>query len=49
MIYLHNFLGGEIEHDLTRFAVFRLCNESTGFGEMGVVCHISRHNDRHCM
>ena len=35
MICLHNFLGGEIEHDLTQFAVFRLCNESTGCGEMG--------------
>ena len=35
MICLHNFPGGEIEHDLTQFAVFRLCNESTGCGEMG--------------
>ena len=35
MICLHNFLGGEIKHDRTQFAVFRLCNESTGCGEMG--------------
>ena len=35
MICLHNFLGDEIEHDLFQFAVFRLCNESTGCGEMG--------------
>ena len=35
MICLQNFLGGEIEHDLTQFADFRICNESTGCGEMG--------------
>ena len=35
MICLHNFLGVEIEHDLTQFAAFRICNESTGCGEMG--------------
>ena len=35
MIFLHNFLGGETENDLTQFAVFSLCNESTGCGEMG--------------
>ena len=35
MICLHNFLGGEIEHELTQFAVFRQCNESAGCGEMG--------------
>ena len=34
MICLHNFLGGEVEHDLTQFAVFRLRNELTGCGEM---------------
>ena len=34
-ICLYNFLGGEIEHDLTHFAVFRICNESTSCGKMG--------------
>ena len=29
------FPRGAIEHDLTQFAVFSLCNESTGCGEMG--------------